>query len=879
MKSSSIKYTLILMLLFIIISTSSLPKASTSNKINNSFNNDPNLFSNSINVPLNYSHIGIQPTCIIPIKFEDMQPKRNLTDIIDLIRIAAKDYFPEVSYGLTEFNISMIIENWLLMPRPMSYYAIDTDQSRMDLINDVISISSQYVNLRNYPRVIIVHAGRDEALTNNSSDILSFATVGELEVNVNGVTCKISFAIISEYDPLGIIVHEMAHMIGLPDLYDYSGNREFVGKWDLMGKGLWNGVPIGSCPAQLSSVCKISLGWIPSNSIITVHYGEAVEVTLKPLDTSSGIRVIKIPIESGVYYLIEARRKRGYDEYLPGEGVLIYFINESIPPGNGLVKIIDAKPSTSTLNDAYFTVNKIWRDKKHNLIIKILEKENSAYRILVSYNSTIIIDRAEVTRSRADIGSIQKVMFHAKWNRTNIDAKNIILEVNGTKYTTDNEGWITIQVTSDQICKQKWIITNVLLDDIQLPFIMVSDPPSIIWDKVIIQLSVPPDKIRINVNTNATIYCKAYYAYDGAPFEGEIVLNSTTIWNEVGIKYFTVKKIYDHKYGLGTFESNIVKIHFDALKIEAYPNKPIYNPNELVQLNIKLMYASDNKPISGGIINCNGTNYITGLNGMVSVSLKAPKRIGYFNVFIEGVSDGFSVNIPYNRLTLTLVSTKVLIDKIIPNKARVGIDKPIKVYFHTVWAHNKSSISSVVLRVLDRTLITNETGWASIALARSSISKIDLIVLEVKAPMNIISFEQLVDAYVIWDEIDVSFESYSSIPGSAKIIIKLRYVYDGEPIENAKVYVNKFPARNEGDGVYTKVVYSWSPYLTINVKIELENFDTIRKPINIFLVGNSIIYSSAIILIIFVLYSFIKGWRIPLKLMSLIKRIKIPRFK
>ncbi len=807
-------------------------------------------FGFSLIASLNYSPIGIQPTCVIPIEFSDVPHEKNLSDVIELVELAGESYFKEVSYGLTWFNVCCPFINWILMSNPMSYYASDTDDKRLELIQDAVEAASSLVDLSHYPRVVIVHSGNDEALTGNSSDILSFATVGEIDVEINGVTRKISFAIVSEFDPLGVIAHEMGHMLGLPDLYDYSFKEEFVGKWGLMGKGMWNGVPIGSSPAHLLSFCKLALGWIPSSDVIIISPGEARIVHLNPLEVSSGLRVIKIEVSEESYFLIEVRRKSGYDLYLPGEGVLIYFVNESVPPGQGPIRLVDAKPKTASLNDAYFTVHKLWSNGDLMLAVKVLSKHGSSFKLLVYYNDTAVVDSASVTRWRADVGSTQEVKFHVKWNGTGEDAGWVTLNVNGSTYTTNGDGWISFEVTSSQVCRQIWNVSSASIDDFAVPIVMDVEPPSIIWDQVVVELYVPEDKLRVNVNSNATIYYKAYYAYDREPFEGTVVLNGTTFGIRIGPVYFKVAKIYDHKYGLWTFKSNTVMVVFDALKVYVEPSKPICNPGERIQINVKLTYASDDRPIAAGIVDCNGSRFTTGIGGTASITLTAPEEVGPFTVFVHGVSDGHSVTLPYNRLMMEIFVTKILIDDITPRNVRVQVDKPIKVFFHAIWAHNSSSAPNVVIRILEHTLRTNETGWASLLLARSSITKVDLIVLDVHAPMDITSFEQLVQSYVIWDRVRAEVAPQAWIPGSARIIVKLSYEYDASPVVDADVLINGMRALAEADGVYVKTVSSWAPLLGIEVEIRVENFDVQFKHIDVIMFGNIAMYVSAIVAIL-----------------------------
>jgi immune inhibitor A len=79
------------------------------------------------------------------------------------------------------------------------------------------------------------------------------------------------YTIEPENGGVGVFAHEFAHDLGLPDLYDTSGNtcgstcENSTGFWTLMSSGSWtsNGtVDIGSKPTHMSAWEKFQLGWL-----------------------------------------------------------------------------------------------------------------------------------------------------------------------------------------------------------------------------------------------------------------------------------------------------------------------------------------------------------------------------------------------------------------------------------------------------------------------------------------------------------------------------------------------------------------------------------------------------------------------------------------
>lgn len=102
---------------------------------------------------------------------------------------------------------------------------------------------------------------------------------------------------------LGVIVHEMGHYFGLPDLYDtFVGTRPTIGFYCLMATGFYNSV--SRIPCHPSAWCKVLLGWEEPVVVNT----DIRDIPLKAgALLGEGVRVIKVPITSTEYYLIENR--------------------------------------------------------------------------------------------------------------------------------------------------------------------------------------------------------------------------------------------------------------------------------------------------------------------------------------------------------------------------------------------------------------------------------------------------------------------------------------------------------------------------------------------------------------------------------------------
>jgi len=141
-----------------------------------------------------------------------------------------------------------------------------------------------------------------------------------------GEACVIAEEEVPPFSNFGVLCHEFGHLLGLPELYAPGGlPHEGIGVWGLMGQGTWLG--LGERPPHLSAWSKLRLGWVDVETIERTTRG----VRLPAVEEVP--RVIKIPASPGrpeEYYLLENRERIGADSSLPGEGLLVWHVDETV---------------------------------------------------------------------------------------------------------------------------------------------------------------------------------------------------------------------------------------------------------------------------------------------------------------------------------------------------------------------------------------------------------------------------------------------------------------------------------------------------------------------------------------------------------------------
>jgi hypothetical protein len=80
-------------------------------------------------------------------------------------------------------------------------------------------------------------------------------------------------------------------------------------------------------------------------------------VTLTPIETAGGIKLLTIPIDANSAVVVESRRKLGYDNLLPKEGPLVYIVDTRLDSGNGSIKVLPINLTDDKKLDAPLSLN------------------------------------------------------------------------------------------------------------------------------------------------------------------------------------------------------------------------------------------------------------------------------------------------------------------------------------------------------------------------------------------------------------------------------------------------------------------------------------------------------------------------------------------
>lgn len=362
--------------------------------------------------------IGEQSVITILVDFADVKHTVSQEAIHNKVFIELDDYIREVSYNQTRLVGNTT--TWYQLPNPISHYSIsprnlEVDRTRVwTLVSDALNAADNDIDFSEYSHVIIVLGARYPEYGMIGYCALPGMLGREVE---RGITTRSGetvhgVAVYCEDALLGTFAHDMIHVLGgvmegrrvVPCLYDHElqatpGSFRGYAQFFMVYMGFWDPMSCHNYKRRapgISSWTKMRLGWIDPSKTALINPGHTTSIRLDPLELpTSDTLVIKIPLTSDTYYLIENRQKIGFDENLPSSGVLILYADDRVAEchGDSPVRLIDANPDVYWLLDAAFDIgeNDIFIDSKNGLAIILLQKIDLSYEIHITTSEKVDI--------------------------------------------------------------------------------------------------------------------------------------------------------------------------------------------------------------------------------------------------------------------------------------------------------------------------------------------------------------------------------------------------------------------------------------------------------------------------------------------------------
>ena len=259
---------------------------------------------------------------------------------------SARQYFEDASFG--QYNPQLDVVGPVTVSKASTYYGGNNSagndkypevmiKEACELVNDSVDYSlydndnDGYVDF-----VYVIYAGYGEADGGGDDTIWPHAwylySAAGRKCEVDGKKIDL-YACGNELDNytkhhtgIGTFCHEFSHVLGLPDLYTTEGEtHKTLGEWSILDYGPYNND--GNTPPTYSAYERFFMGWLTPRLIT-----EPENITLAELNDSQEALLISSSDQHNLigndpdpttFYLLENRQQTGWDEYLPGHGLML----------------------------------------------------------------------------------------------------------------------------------------------------------------------------------------------------------------------------------------------------------------------------------------------------------------------------------------------------------------------------------------------------------------------------------------------------------------------------------------------------------------------------------------------------------------------------
>jgi M6 family metalloprotease-like protein len=280
---------------------------------------------------INLKPRGTLRAAVILVDFSDAPSSGTSSELVQGWLETGAKWLHTSSYG----RLRVILQpatGWLRMPQPAASYGYArglTFEAHRRYIGDAIAAADPTFDFSQTDIVYVVAA---------KTDLISFsptlrAAPGTFVADGRRLGPAVTFGLDAYTYGRTIVPHESGHMLGLPDLYAFSGEaHRFVGTWDLMGNVFM--------ATDLFAWHRLKLGWLDANQVVCARKGRSTKVMLRPLGTNGGKKAVFVRTGPTTGLLVENRHPVGNDSSICDRGALIYTVDSSVGSGLGPVKVI-----------------------------------------------------------------------------------------------------------------------------------------------------------------------------------------------------------------------------------------------------------------------------------------------------------------------------------------------------------------------------------------------------------------------------------------------------------------------------------------------------------------------------------------------------------
>ncbi len=290
-------------------------------------------------------------------------------------------FYDELSYGGHSFAGSRVV-GWLDLPHPKSTYVRGGSLDQMRLLADAVTAADRLVRFPDFYGINICI--NTAAFTDYAGFGGIFRVTADGQSRSYGVTWERPLDQDLHLDQ-GTWAHEIGHSLGWP--HSSGPYREtYDSRWDLMSVSYGNWTPpFGYTGRGTIGWHKTLAGWVPAARRYLAARGTEKTLRLERLaqPSAEGYLYAQVPLPGGrEFYTVEARQKAGYDDTVPGDGVVIHRVDPRLDDRNA--QVADATRNNDPNDDgAMWLPGETFKDTAAGVEVEVLEALESGFTVRI----------------------------------------------------------------------------------------------------------------------------------------------------------------------------------------------------------------------------------------------------------------------------------------------------------------------------------------------------------------------------------------------------------------------------------------------------------------------------------------------------------------
>ena len=298
-------------------------------------------------------------------------------------------YFDAVSYGQMRMEWDIHPEP-LLMPKNVSEYQLTRAADRqgfwptLEIVYEMLELHRDSIDFSNTEVIVVMFNPNIPEYLADVSPAHPVDKNRPFVTNQGDLYNAVTIASDWPNHKWQVIVHELAHTIGLIDLYDYgvtenwNDHHRHVGGFDIMGAYQDN--------LEFLGWSRYLMKWVKDDQVFCTQPNKSK--TLIPMQTigtevsdSKDLQMIVIPLDRYKVLVIEAKEKNQF--CLTCDGLLVYTVDTTIDNGRGAIKVIPIDRSTHIFkNDAMIRVGESL--ETHSIRISLISASPNGYIVEIN---------------------------------------------------------------------------------------------------------------------------------------------------------------------------------------------------------------------------------------------------------------------------------------------------------------------------------------------------------------------------------------------------------------------------------------------------------------------------------------------------------------